>query len=155
MAVGIGFDIHPLKRGRKLILGGVPIDFPLGLDGHSDGDAVLHAVTDALLGATGKGDIGDWFPSDDRFRGADSRDLLRKVRRQALRGWKVENADVNVLASRPVLGALKLAIRQSIARLLGIPASRVSVKGKTARGLGDVGKGKAIAAQAVVELRRR
>jgi 2-C-methyl-D-erythritol 2,4-cyclodiphosphate synthase len=152
LRVGQGFDLHRLVRGRPFVLGGLRIPHPLGPLGHSDGDALLHALTDALLGAAGGGDIGDRFPdTDPRWKGADSRALLRTVwapLRKA--GWRVGNVDATVVAERPKLGPWKPRIAAAIARLLGIPAGRVCVKAKTLEGLGEIGKGRAVAAQVVV-----
>lgn len=153
MAVGIGFDIHKLVKGRVLVLGGVRIPHPKGLHGHSDGDVVLHAVIDALLGAAGGGDIGEYFPdTDPKTRGMASEAMLKKVLQQITRDWEIESVDVNILAEEPKLGAKKGEIRENLGRLL---AARVNVKAKTMNGLGPVGKGQAIAAQAVVQLSRR
>mgnify|MGYP000708998793 CR=1 FL=1 len=152
--VGIGFDIHRLVAGRKLILGGVVLDWPVGLAGHSDADAVLHAITDAILGAGGLGDIGEHFPDNDpRWKDVDSTVFLRHaagaVQRQ---GWTVGNVDVNVLAEEPRLGPTKQAMRRRIAELLNLPIDRVNIKARTMEGLGTIGTRQAIAAQAVVVL---
>jgi 2-C-methyl-D-erythritol 2,4-cyclodiphosphate synthase len=155
VSVGIGFDIHRLRKGLPLVLGGVRIPHSRGLEGHSDGDAVLHALIDALLGATGRGDIGEWFPpGQKRTRGIDSKRMLEEVRRKTFRGWAIENVDLNVIAEEPRLGTRKNRIRASVAKLLRIPASRVNIKAKTMEGLGEIGRGRAIAAQAVVQLRK-
>ncbi len=152
--VGIGFDIHRLVEGRKLILGGVPIESPVGLAGHSDADAVLHAITDAILGAAGLPDIGEHFPdSDPRWKDADSTVFLQVAITEARQHkLMVGNVDVNVIAERPKLGASKEAMRRRIAELLELPVDRVAVKARTAEGLGPVGQAQAIAAQAVVML---
>ena len=156
MAVGIGFDLHRLEKGRKMVLGGVSIDFDKGPVGHSDGDALLHAVIDALLGAAGWGDIGEWFPdTDEKFRGADSATLVGEVKKQIEKAWTIVNLDVNVMLERPKLGPVKKKIQARIAALLGVKESQVNVKAKTLEGLGDIGRGDAVAAQAVVELRAR
>ena len=152
--VGIGFDVHRLVRGRPLMLGGLQIESPYGLEGHSDGDVLMHAVTDALLGACGESDIGDFFPSDDpRWKGASSETFLRKafagVRKA---GLTISNVDTVIIAERPHLGAWKEGIRSSLAGYLGLPIDRVCVKAKTNEGLGAVGKGEAIEAHAVVLL---
>ena len=157
MRVGIGYDIHRLKKGRKLVLGGVAIPYPRGLEGHSDGDALLHAVTDALLGAAGLGDLGEHFSDkSSRYKGADSRMFLRAVlalvKKKKL---KVSNVDTTVIAEQPSLSAYKKRITASIAGVIGIAPSQVNVKAKTHEGLGPVGKGRAIACQAVVTLLRR
>ncbi len=160
MPVGIGYDIHALKNGRKLILGGVAVPFPKGLVGHSDGDALFHALTDAILGAIGEGDIGDHFPPGEaRTKGADSRIFLRKaVQIAAKKGYAVANVDVVILAEAPKMSGYKLKMRQNIAGLLGIPVSRVGLKAKTNEGFDAVGEGRAIACQAVanvVPMKRR
>ncbi len=153
MAIGIGFDIHRLVPGRKLVLGGVEIDHPVGLLGHSDGDAVLHALVDAMLGASGRGDIGDRFPDDDPvWKGADSRELLRRVASEVAETWEVGNADITILAEEPKMAPHRSAMRACIAEILKIPESRVSVKAKTSEGLGAIGAREAIASFAAVQL---
>jgi len=149
LRIGLGFDVHRLARGRRFVLGGVEIPHPAGPAGHSDGDPLLHALIDALLGATGGGDIGDRFPdADPRWKGADSRDLVEAVWRPLRRaGWRVVNVDATVVAERPKLGPWKRRIAGAIARLLGVDPSRVCVKAKTMERLGAIGAGKAIAAQ--------
>lgn len=152
--VGQGFDVHALVPDRKLILGGVTIPYHLGLLGHSDADALLHAITDALLGAAGLGDIGHLFPdSDERWKGADSRVLLRAAL-AAVRaaGWRVNNVDGTVIAQAPRIAPHVMAMRENIASDLGIAIDRVSVKGKTTERLGFAGRGEGIAAEAVVSL---
>ena len=154
---GIGTDIHRLVQGRELKLGGITIPFPKGLLGHSDGDAVLHAVTDALLGAAVMGDIGMFFPDDDpQWAGADSAQLLRTVVQHLTdKHWEVVNVDVIVHAEEPHLGRFKMQIKRNIASILGTDFNNVNVKAKTNEGLGDIGAGQAIAATANVLLRRR
>lgn len=156
MRVGQGWDIHRLVAGRPLRLGGVEVPFDRGLLGHSDGDVVLHAVCDALLGAIGAGDIGTHFPdSDPQYRGADSADLLRRVAALAAeRGFAVGNVDVTILAERPRLAPHVDAMRARIADLLAVGSDRVSVKAKTMEGLESVGRGEAMAAQAVALVER-
>src|SRR5262245_38169999 len=153
--VGIGFDVHRLVRGRPLILGGLQIESPLGLEGHSDGDVLLHSVTDALLGACGESDIGDFFPSNDpKWRGASSDTLLAKATAKVDKAVLVlNNVDTIIVAERPHLGAWKEGIRSSLAGLLDLPLDRVCVKAKTNEGLGPVGKGEAIECHAVVLLK--
>jgi len=156
MRVGLGHDTHRLVEGRPLILGGVRIEHPRGLAGHSDADVVLHAVTDALLGAAGLGDIGDAYPdSDPAWRGADSalflRDTLARLNRD---GWRVVNVDVIVFAQEPKLGPVKGTIRDHLAGLLGVPATAVNVKAKTGEQVGHIGRAEAIACQAVVLIDR-
>ena len=150
--VGSGHDTHRLEPGYPLVLGGVHLDFPKGLVGHSDADAVLHAVTDALLGAVGLGDIGDAYPdTDPQWKGADSRLFLTETVAKLNRlGWTVVNADVTVFAQEPKLGPVKAAIRDNLAELLGVPPDRVNVKAKTGERVGHIGRGEAIGCHAVV-----
>ena len=149
--VGLGYDIHRLAAGRRLVLGGVAIEHPTGLVGHSDGDVLLHAVMDAVLGAANLGDLGSHFPSDDpRFAGADSQELLRQVGSKVREaGRTVVSIDVTVVAETPRLGAHVMAMRQAVARGLGLAVDVVSVKAKTNDGVGPIGAGEAIAALAV------
>jgi 2-C-methyl-D-erythritol 2,4-cyclodiphosphate synthase len=156
MRVGIGHDTHRLEEGRPLWLGGVRVEHPRGLAGHSDADVVLHALTDALLGAAGLGDIGDAFPdTDPAWGGADSRLFLRDALHRLNRaGWGVVNVDVIVFAQEPRLGPLKAAIRQSLAGLLGLPEGAVNVKAKTGERVGHIGRAEAIACQAVALIER-
>ena len=152
--VGLGYDIHRLCSGRPLVLGGLRIESDRGLLGHSDGDAVLHALSDAIFGAIGSGDIGDHFPdSDPATEGLDSRDILRAAVDEALAaGYEVRSVDVTILAERPKLGPLKLEIRDSVSALLKLPNEAVGVKARTNEGLGAVGRQEAIACHAVVVL---
>ncbi|MES2786201.1 MAG: 2-C-methyl-D-erythritol 2,4-cyclodiphosphate synthase [Pseudomonadota bacterium] len=152
--VGEGWDIHALVPGRKLVLGGVEIPFERGLLGHSDADALLHAITDALLGASGLGDIGRHFPdTDERFRGADSMVLLVEAsRRVRERGWQIGNIDSTVVAQAPKLAPYLEAMRERIAKSLQLLPEAVNVKAKTAERLGPVGQGMAIEARAIVLL---
>jgi len=154
--IGEGWDVHALVPGRKLVLGGVEIPHSLGLMGHSDADALLHAITDALLGAAGLGDIGRHFPdTDPAFRGADSSVLLAEtVRRVRAAGWAIGNVDSTVVAQAPKLAPHIEAMRACIAQVLGVEASRVNVKAKTAEKLGPVGQGLCIEARAVALLVR-
>lgn len=152
--VGQGYDVHQLVEGRDLILGGVNIPFEKGLLGHSDADALLHAITDALLGAAGLGDIGSHFPDTTaEFKDADSRVLLREAYQsvQAL-GWKVVNVDTTVIAQKPKLAPHISAMRANIAADLGLPENCVNIKGKTNEKLGYLGRMEAIEAQAAVLL---
>jgi len=155
--MGIGSDIHRLVEGRKLMLGGVHVPFGLGLLGHSDGDVVLHAVIDAMLGASAMGDIGTLFPdSDQTYKNADSKELLLIVKEQLEeKRWEVVNVDLIVNAEQPNLGALKGQMKRCISGLLGIDFTNVNVKAKTNEGLGAIGAGQAMAATATVLLRRR
>ena len=151
MRVGIGHDTHRLEPGRPLILGGVRVEHARGLAGHSDADVVLHALTDALLGAAGLGDIGDAFPdTDPAWKDADSarfvRDTLARLNQH---GWRPVNVDVIVFAQEPKLGPLKAAIRANVARLLGLEAACVNVKAKTGEGVGSIGRAEAISCQVV------
>lgn len=152
--VGQGYDVHQLVEGRDLILGGVNIPFEKGLLGHSDADALLHAITDALLGAAGLGDIGSHFPDTAaEFKDANSRVLLREAYQsvQAL-GWKVVNIDTTVIAQKPKLAPHIPAMRANIAADLGLPENCVNIKGKTNEKLGYLGRMEAIEAQAAVLL---
>ena len=157
LRIGHGFDIHRVVPGRPLVLGGVTVPWDRGLDGHSDADALLHAITDAILGALALGDIGQWFPpSDERYRGIASSLLLRAVLDDPrVTPWQVVNLDTTVLAERPRLAPHRPAMCQAIAALLGVPAEAVSVKATTCEGTDAVGRGEAIAAHAVVLLERR
>jgi 2-C-methyl-D-erythritol 2,4-cyclodiphosphate synthase len=154
---GIGTDIHRVVEGRRLMLGGIYIPYPLGLAGHSDGDVCLHAVIDALLGASGMGDIGMLFPdTDPQWKDADSKDLLFIVKEKLEeKKWEVINIDLIIHAEEPRLGQVKGQIKRAIASLLGIDFTAVNVKAKTNEGLGDVGAGNAIAATAVTLLRKK
>jgi len=154
LRIGEGWDVHALVAGRPLILGGVTIPHEKGLLGHSDADALLHAITDALFGAAGLGDIGRHFPdTDERFRGADSAVLLgeamRRVREQ---GWQLVNVDSTIVAQAPKLAPHIEAMRKRIAQVLGVEAAQVNVKAKTAEKMGPVGEGRSIEARAVVLL---
>ncbi len=152
MPVGFGYDIHRLVPGRRLVLGGVELSHPDGLLGHSDGDVLLHAVIDALLGAAGLGDIGRMFPdTDPAYKDISSEVLLKRVLEKVLPRWSVENVDVTVVAEAPRLAPHHEAIRRRMAALLG--TERVGVKAKTNEGLGPVGEGKAIACYAVASLK--
>lgn len=157
LRVGIGTDIHPLVEDRKLMLCGIYVPYPAGLAGHSDGDVGLHAVIDALLGASGMGDIGTLFPdTDDKWKGADSKELLLIVKdRIEEKRWEVLNVDLIIHAEEPKLGSAKGQMKRAVAGLLGIDFNAVNVKAKTNEGLGDVGAGDAIAATATVLLRKK
>lgn len=152
--VGQGYDVHQLVEGRDLILGGVNIPFEKGLLGHSDADALLHAITDALLGAAGLGDIGSHFPDTAaEFKDADSRVLLREAYQSVQElGWKVVNVDTTVIAQKPKLAPHISAMRANIAADLGLPENCVNIKGKTNEKLGYLGRMEAIEAQAAVLL---
>jgi len=152
--IGFGYDSHRFAPARRLVLGGVAIDFDDGLAGHSDADAVLHAITDAVLGAIGEGDIGEHFPdSDPAWKSAESSVFLRHAVKLATDlGFVVVNCDVIVLAERPRLAPYKAAMRRSIAGLLATGPAAVAVKAKTNEGMGFIGRGEGIAALAAVLL---
>ena len=154
--VGIGHDTHRLAESRPLILGGVTIPFDLGSDGHSDGDALTHAITDAILGALCEGDIGVHFPdSNSQWKDADSMQLLSRVVWLAHeRGFAIENIDANVMLERPRLRGHIDAMRENLAKALGVEVGCVSVKAKTGEGMDAIGRGQAVSAQAVVLLRK-
>jgi len=154
--VGEGWDVHQLVAGRKLILGGVEVPHVTGLLGHSDADVLLHAITDALLGAAGQGDIGRHFPDTDaQFHGADSAVLLAEAaRRVRAAGWEIGNIDSTVIAQAPKLAPHIAAMCVRIAQTLGIAVDQVNVKAKTAEKLGPVGEGRAMEARAVALLHR-
>jgi len=152
--VGQGVDVHPFDDSRPLILGGIRISDNGGLAGHSDADAVLHAITDALLGAAGAGDIGQYFPSDDpRWSGADSAVFIREAKRLvAEMESDITNVDVTVIAQKPKLEPFREAMRDNIARLLDLPPGRVNVKATTTDHLGFIGRGEGICAMAIVAI---
>ncbi len=154
---GLGWDVHRLAAGRPLILAGVPIPAEFGLLGHSDADVLAHAVTDALLGAAALGDIGMHFPdSDPQWKGCDSLLFLRHALKLVSdAGFQVVNVDSTVILERPKLKDHRLAIRQSLAATLGLELDRVSVKFKTAEGVGPVGEGRSAEAQAIVTLQAK
>jgi 2-C-methyl-D-erythritol 2,4-cyclodiphosphate synthase len=154
--IGIGYDSHRLATGRPLVLGGVRIEHSQGLIGHSDADVVLHALTDALLGAAGWGDIGDAYPdTDPAYQGADSSlFIVQTLARLREAGWTIVNVDVTLFAEKPKLGPAKLAIRRSLAALLAVDSDNVNVKAKTGEGVGAIGRGEAIACQAVALIDR-
>jgi len=154
---GIGTDVHRLVDGRKLMLGGVQIPFAMGLLGHSDGDVVLHAVADAILGAAGMGDIGTLFPdADPKWKDADSKGFLLAIKEKLTeKKWEVVNVDVTIHAEQPRLEAFKGQIKRVIAGLLQIDFNAVNVKAKTNNGLGEIGEGEAIGATAVAMLRKK
>ena len=158
MRVGLGVDVHAFaapEEGRRLVLGGVEIPSDRGLLGHSDADVLAHAVTDALLGAAGLEDIGHYFPdTDERYRDADSIELLREVRRQVGGSWGVANVDAVVICERPKIRDHREAMRKNLAAALGTEESRVGVRGTTTERLGFPGRGEGIAAQAVCLLER-
>ena len=156
LRVGLGHDTHRLGEGKPLVLGGVRIDYPRGLVGHSDADVVLHALTDALLGAAGLGDIGDAFPdTDPTYRDCDSQVFVRAtLERLAREGWRTVNVDVTIFAQEPKLGPLKDRIRRHLAKLLGLDSEAVNVKAKTGEGVGHIGRAEAIGCQVVALIER-
>lgn len=154
---GIGFDVHKLVEGRKCIIGGVDIPYERGLLGHSDADVLLHAISDALLGAAGLGDIGTYFPdTDPAFKGADSLELLRKVGEEVAKaGFEIVNIDSVVICERPKVNPHKDAMKANIARVLGLDVKQVGIKGSTTEMLGFTGRGEGIEAQAVAMVRSK
>lgn len=157
MRIGIGYDVHPLVPGRRLVLGGIDIPFEKGLDGWSDADVLTHAVTDALLGAAALGDIGSLFPpGEPQYRDISSLVLLKEVTEKLTAGdWRVVNVDATIVAEKPVLGEHIDIIREQLSRTLNINVSRVSVKASTSNGLGFIGRGEGIAAYAVALIEER
>ena len=156
LRVGIGVDAHALEEGVPLVLGGVAVEYPRGLAGHSDGDVIAHALIDAILGAASLGDIGSLFPSgDEEYLGASSLDLLwgayREVREA---GWELVNADCVLVGDEPRIGEIRDEMRERLAGALGVDAGRVSVRATTTDGLGFTGRGEGLAAHAVALLRR-
>lgn len=154
LRIGQGYDVHRLVAGRPLVLGGEAIPFERGLEGWSDADVLLHALGDALLGAAGLGDLGRYFPpSDERWRGAASSDLVRRIMEMVRAGgWQVLNCDLTLVAEAPRLSPYRESIRARIAGLLGIELEAVGLKATTNEGLGTIGRGEGIAALAVVLL---
>ncbi|TAK92093.1 MAG: 2-C-methyl-D-erythritol 2,4-cyclodiphosphate synthase [Burkholderiaceae bacterium] len=152
--IGQGFDVHALVADRKLIIGGVEIPYHLGLLGHSDADVLLHAITDAILGAAGLGDIGQHFPdTDPTYAGADSRTLLRAAAQKVkVAGWTVANIDCTIIAQAPKMAPHSAQMTKNIAEDLGITGAQVNVKAKTTEKLGFTGRGEGIAAQAIALL---
>ena len=156
LRVGCGYDVHKLVEDRKLILCGVEVPYELGLLGHSDADVALHALMDALLGAAALGDIGKHFPdTDERFKGADSMKLTEHVvKLLSERGWQINNVDVTIIAQRPKLAGFIPAMRENVARVLGVDAEAVNVKATTTEKLGFTGRGEGIASEAVASIIR-
>jgi len=154
--VGIGFDTHRLVQGRKFYLGGVVIPSPKGALGHSDGDALLHALSDAILGAIGAGDIGEWFSDrDSKYKNIRSTKILAVILLEAKRrGWQLYHADTNIILESPKLYTHKPKIRKSVAKCLGLPEKDVSIKARTREGLGPEGEGLAVTCEAVVSMRK-
>lgn len=156
LRIGYGQDCHRLESGYPLVLGGISVEFEMGLVGHSDADVLLHAITDALLGAAGLGDIGEMFPNtEERWKGADSRDLLTAAFEEVQQaGWQIVNLDCTISAERPKLVNYKPLIRESIAQILNIQTQQINVKAKTGERVGPVGRQEAMTADAVVLLTR-
>ena len=156
LRIGMGFDIHRLVPGRPLIIGGVAVPFEKGLLGHSDGDVVVHAVCDAVLGALARGDIGQLYPDTSReTEGMNSLTMLSGIMKTVARDYEILNIDINCICERPRLSGYRSDMVGSIAQASGVDPSAVSVKFRTHEGLGDIGAGEAIAAQAVVLLQKR
>ena len=153
---GLGWDVHRIAVGRPLIIGGITLACEFGLEGHSDADVLLHAITDAILGGAALGDIGMHFPdTDPRWKGCDSvRFLEHAVSLVRAEGWTISNVDSTVILERPKLKDYRLAMRESVARAMGLDLTRVSVKFKTAEKVGPVGEGRSSEAQAIVTLTR-
>ena len=150
MRTGLGYDLHRLVRGKKLMIGGVNIPFKKGEKAHSDGDVLLHAITDALLGACGMGDIGEFFPpSDKKWKDANSAELLSIVwEKISAQGWEIQNIDCVIIIEEPKILPFREEIRESIASILKIEKEQIFIKAKTGEGIGIIGKGKAVAALA-------
>ena len=155
MRVGLGFDAHTFVSGRKLILGGVVIDHPEGLAGHSDADVLSHAVADAMLGAARLGDLGDFFPADEKWKDASSIELLELVSAAVRRaGWKTVNVDATLVAERPKVSPHRARMAENVAAAIGIGVGDVSIKATTTDGMGYVGRGEGMSALAVVLIDR-
>jgi len=156
MQTGIGFDVHRLVAGRPLILGGIKIPFRKGLRGHSDADVLVHAICDALLGAIGEKEMGEYFPdTDPRFKNASSLDFLKEVlRRMSRRGYRLVHLDTIVIAQEPKLLPFKERIRTRLAQSLSVARDQISVKAKTAEGLGLIGRSQGIASYAIATVKR-
>jgi 2-C-methyl-D-erythritol 2,4-cyclodiphosphate synthase len=157
MFIGFGYDIHRFKKGRKLILGGVQIDSPKGLDGHSDADVLIHALMDAMLGAAGLNDIGHFFPNDDpKFKNISSLLLLEAVRKEMQkRKLKIENADMTLIAEFPKISPHIDEMKEKISKVLKLAKTRIAIKATTNEKLGAIGGGKGIAAMAVVLMKKK
>ena len=157
MRVGLGYDVHRLVRGRRLVLGGVDLPFDKGLRGHSDADVLVHAICDALLGAAGAGDIGHHFPdTDPRYKDVASIDLLKQVNQLiASDGWQVANVDATVMAEAPKMAPYRQRMQGNIAEALGVDPARINLKATTTESLGSIGRGEAIAAMCVALLNQK
>ena len=156
LRIGHGYDVHRLKTGRALILGGVTIPYDLGLDGHSDADVLTHAIMDALLGAAAAGDIGKLFPdNDEAFRGISSLELLRRVKLHlAEKNYKIVNVDATIIAQAPKLAPYRETMRENLAKVMEVDVEQVSVKATTEEHLGFTGRGEGIAAHAICLIER-
>ncbi|PIX76823.1 MAG: 2-C-methyl-D-erythritol 2,4-cyclodiphosphate synthase [bacterium (Candidatus Ratteibacteria) CG_4_10_14_3_um_filter_41_18] len=156
MKVGIGYDIHKLVKGRKLILGGIEIKFSKGLSGHSDGDVLTHAIIDAILGALGKGDIGKHFPdTDSRYKNISSLVLLKETMKLLTKSkYRINNLDTVIIAEKPKIASYSGKIEERLASVLKVKKEFINIKAKTNEGLGEIGKGKAIACFAIVSILR-
>ena len=155
MRIGIGYDMHRLVSGRRLVLGGVEIPYNKGLLGHSDADVLIHVVCDALLGAAGKGDIGGHFPeTEDTWAGIESLELLKHVKDLIGADWTVANIDVTVMAQAPKIGPFREKMQHKLAAVLNLSPGRINIKATTTEGLGAIGRGEGIAAQSIVLLQR-
>ena len=154
MKVGIGYDIHKLVKGRKLILGGIEIKFSKGLSGHSDGDVLTHAIIDAILGALGKGDIGKHFPdTDSRYKNISSLVLLKETMKLLTKSkYRINNLDTAIIAEKPKIAPYSGKIEERLASVLKVKKEFINIKAKTNEGLGEIGKGKAIACFAIVSI---
>ena len=157
LRIGHGYDVHRLKTGRALILGGVTIPYDLGLDGHSDADVLTHAIMDALLGAAAAGDIGKLFPdNDEAFRGISSLELLRRVKLHlAEKNYKIVNVDATIIAQAPKLSPYRETMRENLAKVMEVDVEQVSVKATTEEHLGFTGRGEGIAAHAICLIERK
>jgi len=156
MKIGLGYDIHRLVDDRKMFLGGIEIPYIKGFLGHSDGDVLLHAITDALLGAAGLGDIGEHFPDTDfKYSGMDSKILLKQVVDLVNKNFNISNIDSVIIAQEPALAPFKKAIQKSVASILGLDVESVGIKAKTNECLGEIGRKEAIAVYAVALLSRK
>lgn len=154
MRIGLGYDLHRLVKGRPFIIGGITLESEFGPEGHSDGDALSHAIIDALLGAAGLPDIGVWFPpGDEKYKNANSLKLLKRIVTEVEeKGFRIGNIDSVVICERPKLSPLYAVIRKSLSDAMGISENQISIKSKTNEKLGEIGRGEAIAAQAIVLL---
>ena len=156
MRIGHGYDVHRLAEGRRLVLGGVEIEYALGLLGHSDADVLLHALADAILGAAAAGDIGKMFPdSDEKYKDADSLELLKAAYGSVADKYSLVNADVTVIVQRPIISPYTEQMRKNISGALGVDIGCISVKATTEEGLGFTGRGEGIAAHALVLLQEK